>query len=457
MKGNRQKRAERRRRYTAAVLLGVLLAGNAADARALAGEGTFGVSLQADGEATEAGQEVWLYAQAAGTDAAVHYRFTATKTESGKQYVLRDSKQDKTVWRSSDKEETRIEVEAIKADGSRAYASVLLFEKEVAVYPPYDWDTVYNTGDRVSYDGKIYEAQWWTQGGYPGNNAAWKEIGPDTGSPSVTPTAVPTVMPTATPTVMPTATPTAPPTQEIPYPPQLEANYNLKWHDEFDGTALNRNNWTYDIGGGNALWGNNELEYYTDSTDNVSVADGILTITARQQQKNGFNYTSGRIVTRGRQEFNQGYFEARIKMTNEQGFLPAFWMLGSQGGWPNAGEIDIMEHPNNHPACYGAVHWSDVNGQVVSRGSQVWNMPGYNAADWHTYGIKWTEEGLVWYLDNEEYFRYEFKAVGEMDEFTRPFYLLLNLAVGGNWPGSPDASTVWPNTMCVDYVRVFQK
>lgn len=450
MEEKKQKKTGLWKRYTAAAALAAVLAqANAGEAQVLAGEDAFAVSLQADTLNPEVGEKIWLHAMTSGADTDVRYCFKVTKTESGKQFVLRDTEQNQAVWQPSNKEETRIEVEAVGTDGSRASDSVLMFEKETVTYPPYEFDKVYNKGDRVTYNGKIYEAQWWTLGGAPGHDQAWKEIGPDTGNPTVTPTVPPTVVPTAT--------PTAAPTPEVPVPPQLEADYSLEWHDEFEGTALNRSNWTYDIGGGNALWGNNELQYYTNSTDNVSVADGILTITAREQQKGGFNYTSGRIVTRGLQEFNQGYFEARIKMTNEQGFLPAFWMLGSQGGWPNAGEIDIMEHPNNHPTCYGAIHWSDLSGQVVSRGSQIWNMPGYNAADWHTYGIKWTDDGLSWYLDDEEYFRYEFKAVGEMDEFTRPFYLLLNLAVGGNWPGSPDATTVWPNSMCVDYVRVFQK
>ena len=174
-------------------------------------------------------------------------------------------------------------------------------------------------------------------------------------------------------------------------PKNLKSDYSLVWSDEFEGNSLDSSNWNYDIGGG--LWGNNESEYYTDSTKNVSVQDGMLKITAMQENKGGYQYTSGRITTEGKQDFTYGYMEARMKLPNGQGLWPAFWMLGSGSGWPECGEIDIMEHINSEPTYYGTCHYlQDGATNVTSLGSQVWNISGYDASQWHTYAIDWTSD-----------------------------------------------------------------
>lgn len=246
-----------------------------------------------------------------------------------------------------------------------------------------------------------------------------------------------------------------------------EEEYTLVWSDEFDGTKLNEDNWNYDIGGGQELWGNHELQYYTDDAENLSVSDGVLTITAQEQEKGGFAYTSGRIQSKGKQSFQYGYMEARIKLTNEKGFLPAFWMLGNDADWtakkgsdhPSVAEVDIMEHLYNEPLVYGTIHWTkgdDSQVQSISSADKEIAFPeNFDVSDWHVYAVKWTPEEITWYADGESYMTVDIKEDG-MEEFQKPCYLLLNLAVGGDWPGNPDADTVFPNSMYVDYVRVYQ-
>lgn len=253
-------------------------------------------------------------------------------------------------------------------------------------------------------------------------------------------------------------------------PPSLLSNtYSLVWNDEFDGNELNTENWSYDIGGGNSLWGNHELQYYTDTPENVSVSDGMLKITALKESKDEFSYTSGRIKTAEKQCFQYGYIESRIKLTNNTGFLPAFWMLGTEADWsmkdgsvrPKVAEVDIMEYPCDAPVVYGTIHWTEGENLTLHSNSSCdteptedfWN--DFDASDWHTYAVKWTPETISWYVDEQEYKTFPITN-DEMNEFHKPFYLLLNLAVGGDWPGNPNEDTEFPNSMYVDYVRVYQ-
>lgn len=243
----------------------------------------------------------------------------------------------------------------------------------------------------------------------------------------------------------------------IPVPNTTSAapNWQLVWSDEFNGSSLNRGVWTPEIGTGYNGWGNNELQYYTDRPQNVQVTGGNLVITAQRENYEGRNYTSARIKTQGLKSFKYGKIEARIKIPTGQGIWPAFWMLGESFrdvGWPYCGEIDIMEHVNNESVVHGTVHW-DANG-YASYGRASGNL---DFSQFHTYSIEWDPSYIRWFVDgvqyNEIYIAY---GTGNTEEFQKPFFILLNLAVGGNWPGSPNGSTPFPAQMLVDYVRVYQ-
>ena len=254
----------------------------------------------------------------------------------------------------------------------------------------------------------------------------------------------------------------------ISTPSLLDDTYSLVWEDDFDGTTLNEKNWSYDIGGGDILWGNHELQYYTDAPENVSVSDGILKITALKETIDEFSYTSGRIKTAEKQCFKYGYIESRIRLTNSKGFLPAFWMLGTDADWsiedgstsPKVAEVDIMEYPCDSTEVYGTIHWTEGPDLTLHSDSSADSAPAddfwedFDVSDWHTYAVKWTPETITWYVDEQEYKTFSITN-DEMKEFHKPFYLLLNLAVGGDWPGNPD-DTDFPNSMYVDYVRVYQ-
>jgi len=229
----------------------------------------------------------------------------------------------------------------------------------------------------------------------------------------------------------------------------------LVWSDEFDGTTLNTTNWVYDIGTGSGGWGNNELEYYTNRTQNVAVTGGKLEITALSESYGGKNYTSGRIKTQGKQEWKYGKIEASIKLPTGQGIWPAFWMLGSNitgTVWPACGEIDIMEHVSNEAVTHGTMHWD-------SNGYQYYGGPGPNLdfSQYHTYAIEWDANSIKWSIDGVQFWEGNIaNSINGTDEFHKPFFIILNLAVGGNWPGSPNSTTVFPAKMYVDYVRVYQ-
>ncbi|MGB8451906.1 MAG: RICIN domain-containing protein [Anaerocolumna sp.] len=231
--------------------------------------------------------------------------------------------------------------------------------------------------------------------------------------------------------------------------------WNLVWSDEFNGTSLDTSNWTYETGTGSSGWGNNELEYYTGRTENLQVTGGNLVITARKENYGGMNYTSARIKTQGHKSFTYGKIEARIKLPSGQGLWPAFWMLGTNittVNWPYCGEIDIMERVNNNSSVNGTVHW-DANG-YASYGQVSGSL---DFSQYHVYSIEWDSSYIRWYVDGVQYNEfYIANNTGNTEEFQKSFFLLLNLAVGGNWPGSPNSSTPFPSQMLVDYVRVYQ-
>lgn len=262
---------------------------------------------------------------------------------------------------------------------------------------------------------------------------------------------------------------------------------SLVWSDEFDTDgAPDTNKWSFDKGVGPLEdgWGNRELQYYTESSDNAIVQNGVLVITAKKENFQGSNYTSARLKTRNKLEQKYGRFEARIWLPTGKGIFPAFWMLGAdfceaqafdankmvfcdessplfeQGNvlWPNSGEIDIMEYIGDSPTeVFGTVH-----GPGFSAAESITKK--YNLLNdrfdtgFHVFGVEWTENNINWYVDGDLYStitRSDVEDEGGTWVFDKPFYILMNLAVGGNLPGSPDENTVFPQRMIVDYVRVY--
>ncbi|MET8153004.1 family 16 glycosylhydrolase [Actinoplanes sp. NPDC049668] len=236
----------------------------------------------------------------------------------------------------------------------------------------------------------------------------------------------------------------------------------ITWQDEFNGPAgasIDSAKWKFDIGGSG--WGNNEQQYYTNSTGNVSQnGQGQLAITARRENPANYQchygtcqYTSGRILTADKFTQRYGRFEASIKVPKGQGIWPAFWMLGGNN-WPTTGEIDIMENIGREPnTLYGTVHGPGYSGAEGIGGSRNIGTPLSNA--FHNYAVEWSPNLIVWYLDGSEYFRVTPASLGgDQWVFDHPFFMILNVAVGGYWPGYPDGTTVFPQTMLVDYVRV---
>ncbi len=237
------------------------------------------------------------------------------------------------------------------------------------------------------------------------------------------------------------------------------ADYSLVWSDEFDGNTLNANNWTVETGTGDWGWGNNEQQYYRNSPENIEVSNGTLKIHALKQSYGGRQYTSARMKTQGKQSFKYGKIEARMKLPRFQGVWPAFWMLGeniNSVGWPRCGEMDIMEAINNNNNVYANLHWSYNNSTADTQGK------AYNVGDrtaWHTYGMEWTKDKAKFYVDDTVFEEYSITTSSQMEEFREKQFIILNLAIGGQWPGYDIDNTAFPDrsTMEVDYVRVYQK
>lgn len=239
---------------------------------------------------------------------------------------------------------------------------------------------------------------------------------------------------------------------------------NLVFEDNFDTDGfIDPNVWNFDIGDGTAQgipgWGNNELQTYTDRPDNATVENGFLLITAKQEAFNGASYTSARLTTKGKIQQQYGRFEARIRLPYGQGMWPAFWLLGDDSDgeiWPQIGEIDVMENRGQEPTkISGTVH-----GPGYSAGNSIFKEYTFENSrvdtEFHVYGIEWGPDNINFYVDDALYNQITPEDVtGEWVFNDRPFYILLNLAVGGNFVGSPNAETVFPQTMLVDYVRIY--
>ncbi len=243
---------------------------------------------------------------------------------------------------------------------------------------------------------------------------------------------------------------------------------NLVFSDEFDvDGSINTDLWSFDIGTGAEQgipgWGNQELQYYTDRLENVKVQDGMLHITAKREAFGGSEFTSGKILTRGKFETTFGRFEARIKLPFGQGIWPAFWLLGDDSDgtviWPQVGEIDIMEYKGQQPTIiHGSIHGPGYSaGQAVTR---TFELPtGRFDTDFHVFAIEWGPDFIDYYVDDVNYFTVTPGSVGDNEWVfnDNTFYIILNVAVGGTFVGSPNNLTPFPQTMLVDYVRVYEK
>jgi len=247
------------------------------------------------------------------------------------------------------------------------------------------------------------------------------------------------------------------------------AQWSLVWSDEFNGRSgprVDSAKWSFDIGGGG--WGNHELESYTNRLDNARVRGGALVITALKETFTGADqitrdYTSARLLTKNKFTQTYGRFEARIKLPYGQGIWPAFWLLGNDidtDGWPICGEIDIMENIGKEPSVvHGTLHgpgYSGAHGVTAS-----YDLPRNNklADDYHVFAVEWEPDVIRFYVDDRLYKTRTPADVplGKAWVFNHPFFVILNVAVGGDFPGKPDATTVFPQVMKVDYVRVYRR
>jgi len=235
--------------------------------------------------------------------------------------------------------------------------------------------------------------------------------------------------------------------------------YDLVWHDEFSGSLIDQSNWVFETGTGcpNCGWGNNELEYYR--SENATLKDGVLVIEAREEKFENSNYTSARMTTQNKQSFQYGRIDIRALLPKGQGIWPALWMLGnniSSIGWPACGEIDIMEMIGGYETdnqVNGTLHWYNDGHTYTGNAYSLDN--GLFADEYHVFSIVWDESSIQWFVNDYKYHEIDISP-SHMTEFHDKFFFVFNVAVGGNWPGSPDATTVFPQQMKVDYIRVFQ-
>lgn len=251
--------------------------------------------------------------------------------------------------------------------------------------------------------------------------------------------------------------------------PTVSGDYTLVWSDEFDGTAVDPNNWEFMIGNGSDYgvpgWGNNELEYYTSRPANAYVSGGTLHIVARRENYAGYEYTSARLRSANRQEFRYGRIVARMILPSGQGIWPALWMLPTSspyGGWAASGEIDIMESINTANRVYGTIHYGGGWPNNTSSGGSFADGTNYSQG-FHEYALEWEPDVMRWYVDDQLFYSvssstwYSSAAPSNpRAPFDVPFHFLVNVAVGGTWPGAPSPSTPFPLQLVVDWLRVYE-
>ena len=238
-------------------------------------------------------------------------------------------------------------------------------------------------------------------------------------------------------------------------------DWQLVWSDEFNGASIDTNHWTFEIGNHRG-WGNHELEYYTDRPENACVSNGVLHIVARKESTNGIFYTSARLKSQGLFAKEYGRFEFRAKFPGGRGYWPALWLMPEQsayGGWPACGEIDIVENKGSDPAVVGGtIHYAGADGRHLQSSGRYRLPPNDGATNFHVYLVEWTTNTISWYVDGQLYetqTKWSTAGASYPAPFNQPFYIIMNLAVGGDFGGNPDVHTVFPGEMQVDYVRVY--
>jgi beta-glucanase (GH16 family) len=246
---------------------------------------------------------------------------------------------------------------------------------------------------------------------------------------------------------------------------KVNPNWKLVWSDEFDGSSIDTSKWNFEIDGKGG--GNGEEEYYTDKPENAHIENGHLLITAIKDGTDAdgkkHKFTSARMTTKGKFSWKYGRFEARIKVPTGRGVWPAFWLMPEDsvyGTWASSGEIDIMEEVGDKPdTLFGTIHYGDKWPGNVHTGDKYVLPSGILADDWHVYAVEWEEGVIRWYIDGNLYetqTKWYTKAAPFPAPFDQKFFIILNFAVGGAWPGRPSPDTPFPQTMDVDYVRVYQ-
>jgi hypothetical protein len=240
--------------------------------------------------------------------------------------------------------------------------------------------------------------------------------------------------------------------------PESYPGMNLVWKEDFNGKTLNSAVWTNETGGGG--WGNNELQNYTNNSNNTFLSGGYLIIEARKESSGSRNYSSARIISKDKKTFTYGRIDIRAKLPKGKGIWPALWMLGnniSEIGWPACGEIDIMELLGHEPQkVYGTIHWGPQGGSSIHIGGDFSLSSSTFADNFHVFSLKWEADQLIVLVDNVPYFTGKKAQVSGVYPFDKPFFFIMNVAVGGNWPGNPDETTVFPQRMILDYIKVFQ-
>jgi beta-glucanase (GH16 family) len=254
---------------------------------------------------------------------------------------------------------------------------------------------------------------------------------------------------------------TSPTTPVTPTPPPADKPYQLVWADEFNtGTAPDTAKWNYDVGGNG--WGNNELEYYSNARpENARIENGNLVIEARKENLGGRNYTSARLLTKGKTQWTYGRFEIRARLPKGRGTWPAIWMLSANDPlhWPDDGELDIMEEVGYQPnMIYGTAHnklYNGANGKQKGASKLVADAQD----NFHVYSMEWTANQVSWSIDGDVFFTYADPFTGaDAWPYNKDFFMILNLAIGGNWGGAQGVDdAIFPQSMLVDYVRVYQK
>jgi len=240
-----------------------------------------------------------------------------------------------------------------------------------------------------------------------------------------------------------------------------QAGWNLVWDDEFNGTTIDTNHWTFETGNHDG-WGNSEMEFYTGRTENACVSNGVLHIIARRDSTNDCEYTSARMKSQGLFSQKYGRFVFRARFPHGKGFWPALWLMPQDsiyGDWPECGEIDIVENKGDYPAVVqGTIHYAGPEGMHRQATDLYTFRPGNGADAFHTYALEWTTNSISWFVDNELYetqTNWSTPSAPYPAPFNQPFYIIMNLAVGGEYDGAPDTNTIFPGEMQVDYVRVY--